>query len=163
MIDPGRATESLMGMGEETWARHASPWSVWTRIPILPLLALAIHSRAWIGAWALLPVAALLVWTWANPRAFAPPARLDSWASRGVLGERLWLARRERPIPREHERVAATLTAVAALGLLPLAHGLWTLNGWATATGVAITFLAKMWFVDRMVRLHDEMASRTTA
>ena len=38
------------GMDDATWARHANPWSAWTRIPILPLLCLAIWGRAWIGA-----------------------------------------------------------------------------------------------------------------
>ena len=157
-MDPGRATERLMAMSEATWARHASPWSAWTRIPILPVLALAVFSRTWIGPWAWAIVAALVAWTWINPRAFPPPARLDSWASRGVMGERIWLARKEHPIPTGHARVATILTALAALGLAPLAYGLWALDGWATVAGVAISFLAKMWFVDRMVWLHDETA-----
>ncbi|MCA8931790.1 MAG: hypothetical protein KDA49_04945, partial [Rhodospirillaceae bacterium] len=44
-------------MDDATWARHASPWSVWTRVPIALLLVLAIWSRVWLGWWALLPVA----------------------------------------------------------------------------------------------------------
>lgn len=36
-------------MDDAAWARHANPWSVWTRVPILLLLALAIWSRAWIA------------------------------------------------------------------------------------------------------------------
>ena len=81
-MDYGRLLERSMAMDDATWARHASPWSVWTRIPILPLLALAIYSRVWLGWWALVPTVLLLVWTVVNPRAFPPPARLDSWASR---------------------------------------------------------------------------------
>ena len=49
------------GMDDDSWARHANPWSVWTRVPILPLLALAIWSRSWIGWWAVLPVLLLVV------------------------------------------------------------------------------------------------------
>ena len=41
--------ERSMRMDEGTWARHSNPWSVWTRVPILPLLALSIFARAWIG------------------------------------------------------------------------------------------------------------------
>ncbi len=49
MMDYGRVLERAMAMDDTTWARHANPWSVWTRVPILPALALAIYSRAWIG------------------------------------------------------------------------------------------------------------------
>ncbi len=53
----------LFGLEGEAWMRHANPASVWTRFAALPLLALALWSRVWIGWWALLPVAAALAWT----------------------------------------------------------------------------------------------------
>ncbi len=31
-------------MSDSVWERHANPWSVWTRYPCLPLLALAVPS-----------------------------------------------------------------------------------------------------------------------
>ncbi|SDX19442.1 hypothetical protein SAMN05444358_103322 [Ruegeria halocynthiae] len=66
-----RLSERLMGMKDEVWLRHTNPWSVWTRVlTLLPLLALAIWSRAWIGGWAWVAVGAVLVWVWDNPRAF---------------------------------------------------------------------------------------------
>ena len=151
----GGLLERSMRMDEETWARHANPRSVWTRVPILPLLALAIFSRAWIGWWCLIPIATLAAWTFINPRAFPPPANLDSWAARGVMGERLWLARHQTPIPPHHERMATVLQALMGVGLAPLAYGLIAANGWATIAGVAITLGAKMWFVDRMVWLRE--------
>ena len=52
----------LHRMYERTWQRHANPWSVWTRVPIGPLLVLAIYARLWIGWWCLLPVALLVLW-----------------------------------------------------------------------------------------------------
>ena len=43
-----RAMERLMGMSDQVWARHASPWSVYSRFAILPLLALvADPARQW--------------------------------------------------------------------------------------------------------------------
>ena len=48
-------------MTPEVWARHANPWSGWTRVAILPLFVLAIWSRAWLGWWALVPLALLVV------------------------------------------------------------------------------------------------------
>ena len=153
----GGAIARLMGMSDATWERHANPWSVWTRVPIMPLLALAIFSRAWIGWWSLVPITLLVLWTWINTRAFPPPATMSSWAARGTLGERLWLARRGTPIPAHHERVATVLSVLMGVGTIILAYGIIVLDGWATIAGLAITFGAKMWFVDRMVWLHDEM------
>lgn len=161
-MDCFRLLERAMAMDDRTWARHANPWSVWTRVPILPALALAIYARAWIGWSCLVPVAVLFAWTLVNPRAFPPPARLTSWAARGTLGERLWLARGSRPVPRHHVVAAHVLTALMALGVPILIWGLAVLDPWATVAGVAITVGAKLWFVDRMVWLHDEMAERWT-
>ena len=155
-MDYGRWAERLMAMDDRAWSRHANPWSVYTRIPILPLLAFAIFSRVWLGWWALVPVAALMAWAFINPRAFPVPKTTDSWASRGTLGERLWLNRANVAIPRHHSVAAAWLTGAQGVGLLPLVYGLIALNPWATVAGTAITLLAKMWFVDRMVWLYDE-------
>ena len=44
-------------MSDDSWMRHANPWSVWTRYAAFPVLIAAIWSRVWIGWWALLPVA----------------------------------------------------------------------------------------------------------
>jgi len=144
-------------MDERAWACHANPWSVWTRIPILPALALTAWSREWIGAWALLPAAMLLGWTWANPRAFAPPASTDNWASRAVIGERLWLSRPDHPVPPHHRLLPHLLNALAALGGVALAWGLIRLDGVLALSGLATALGAKMWFLDRMVWLTHDM------
>jgi hypothetical protein len=152
-------------MDDAAWARHANPWSVWTRVPILPLLALAVWSRAWIGWWALLPVAALLAWTWVNPRVFPPPRSLEGWGSRAVLGERLWLARDRVPVPPRHRRLPLVLNALSAAGGLLLLYGLVRLEPWAALAGLSVALLAKMWFLDRMVRIvadmHDDVRLRS--
>lgn len=148
----------LFRMDEATWARHANPWSVWTRVAILPLMALAVWSRVWIGWWALLPVALLVAWTWLNPRAFPPPRSFESWAAKGVLGERLWIARREgAPLPERHRRLPLVLNGVSAAGLVPLVYGLVVLDAWATLFGLSVTMVGKLWFVDRMVWLYEDV------
>ena len=53
MADPYHGAERLMGMSDAVWARHANLWSVYTRFTVLPLLVMAIWSRAWIGWWVL--------------------------------------------------------------------------------------------------------------
>lgn len=66
-------------------------FSGWSRMSVLPLLALAIWSRIWIGWWSLLPIGVTIFWMWLNPRAFPIPQSTSNWMSKGVLGERVWL------------------------------------------------------------------------
>lgn len=153
MADFFQRTEKVMGMSDATWERHANPLSGWTRIPILPLLALAIWSRDWIGWWCLAPIAALIIWIFVNPRAFPPPQSVDNWMSKGVLGERVFLARKAKRIPQHHTKWGIGLSIVAALGLPPLVYGLWALEVWPVLLGLTLTVGAKMWFLDRMVWL----------
>ena len=152
-MDIGKITESLMGMDDAAWQRHANPWSGWSRVASLPLLALAIWSRVWLGWWALVPVGLVLIWIWINPRLFSAPTRVDNWMSRGVLGERIWLARKTQPIPENHARMANLLNGLSALGFVPFIWGLWTLEIWPTVFGMTVSMLAKLWFLDRMVAL----------
>ena len=154
------ATERAMAMDEAAWARHANPWSVWTRVAILPLAALAIWSRVWIGGLALVPLATLIIWVWLNPRAFPPPLRTDHWAAKATFGERVLLNRAREPIPDRHRRAAGLLSIVSALGLPPLAWGLWALDFWAVLCGLLLVLGGKLWFLDRMVWLYDDMAPK---
>lgn len=148
----------VFAMSEETWQRHANPWSVWTRITTcLPLLVLAIWSRAWLG-WGSLPlVAAAVLWIWLNPRAFPKPRSTDNWASQGVLGERLWLNRRNVPVPAHHRIVPSVLAAVGALGVPPLVYGLWRRDLCVALVGFVLVYAGKLWFFDRMVWLYRDI------
>ena len=152
-MDYAKRIERMMGMDDAAWARHSNPWSGWTRIPILPLLALTIWSRVWVGWWCLVPIALLIAWTWLNPRVFAAPKSTDNWMSQAVLGERIWLARKENAIPRHHARAAAVLNLCAVSGLLVLIYGLYVLDIWAATLGTILVVIFKMWFLDRMVWL----------
>ncbi len=152
-----------MRMDDAAWARHASPWSVWSRFSVLPLFVIAVWSRVWIGWWAVILVALVLLWTWVNPRLFSAPSHTDTWAARGTFGERVWLNRKTVPVPAHHVPWAYGLSALAGLGLLPMAWGLWQLDpGW-TFGGLVLTVVAKTWFVDRMVWLYEDMADADPA
>lgn len=153
-----KATEQAMAMDEAAWARHANPWSVWTRVAILPLAALVLWSRIWLGWATLVPLAALLLWVWVNPRAFPPPRHTGRWESKATFGERVLLNRAAVPIPAHHRRAAAILGVAAGLGLVPLAWGLWVLDAWAVGFGLLLTVGGKLWFLDRMVWLYDDMS-----
>ncbi|TDH61409.1 hypothetical protein E2C06_16590 [Dankookia rubra] len=139
------------------WVRHANPWSGWTRMAVLPLLALAGWSRAWIGWWALLPLVLLLGFLWLNPRLFPPPCRLDAWISRSVLGERLWVNRDHVPVPARHRRLPHWLAALSGLGGICLAYGVAMLEPWPSLLGLVVAYMGKLWFLDRMVWLHQDM------
>lgn len=152
-----RAMAAMFRMNEQTWARHANPWSVWTRNTALPLLVVAIWSRTWLGWWALVPLVLALLWTWLNPRLFPVPASTRNWASKAVLGERVWLNRRQVPIPAHHSRALHLLIATAALGLPVLAWGLYNLQLWPTLLGSVLIYAGKLWFLDRMVWLYQDM------
>ncbi|WP_299547165.1 DUF6653 family protein [uncultured Tateyamaria sp.] len=161
MTDLYRAAERLMGMQDADWRRHANPLSVWTRFSCLPLIVLAIYARQWIGGWCVPLILLAIAWTWINPRAFPPPTDFGSWASRGTLGERIFLARGQYEVPAHHMRAANVLTTLAALGVLPLIYGLIFLNPWAAALGLVATILPKVWFVDRMVWVHADITNTT--
>ncbi len=160
-MDIFKAAERMMAMDDASWARHANPLSVWSRMSCLPLLVLAIWSRIWLGWWFLLPLALAIAWTWYNPRAFGPPDSTDNWASKGVMGERIFLNRATNPVPAHHLKAAHILTAISIIGVVILIYGLIVLNPWATVCGVAVTILSKVWFVDRMVWLYADMKTRT--
>jgi hypothetical protein len=121
----------LFGLEGDNWMRHANPVSVWTRFAILPLLALAVWSREWIGWWSLAAVALALVFMMVNPLLFPPPRSTRHWATRGVFGERIWTDR-----------------AKVELDLL------------AVVSGVVVTQVAKAWFIDHMVLLFEDMKAR---
>lgn len=152
----GRATERLMGMSDATWERHANPWSGWTRVAIMPMLTLAIWSRVWIGWWSLVPMGVVFVWIWVNPRVFRRRKSLDNWMSRGVLGERIWLADKEGTIAGHHRAVIRATIGIAGAGALVWIAGLVWLNLAATLTGLVTSMLAKLWFIDRMVWIQRE-------
>jgi hypothetical protein len=148
-------------MDPDTWARHANPWSVWTRNTVLPLLILAFWSRAWIGLWALLPVAGALFWMWVNPRLFKKPESTDNWASKAVLGERVWLNRKTVPVPEHHRLAPGILSTISAIGFLFVIWGVFALELWPVLLGAVVIYLGKLWFLDRMVWLYEDMKDAT--
>ena len=148
----------VFGLEGEAWQRHANPWSVYTRIPIPPLLAAAIWSRSRLGWRSLVPVGLVCAWTAINPRAFPPPSSLDHWASRTVLGETFWAKRKEHPVPRRHRVAPNVLGTISALGVPFMARGLVVRDRWMLLFGLAVQMAGKIWFLDRMALLYDDMA-----
>jgi hypothetical protein len=144
-------------LSDETWRRHANPWSVWTRYAAFPLLVLAVWSYHAIGWWALLPVALVIGWLIINPRAFPPPASTDNWASKAVLGERIWVGLKHSQVPASHAVVPRIASVIAALASLLVVWGVVRQDAILTLLSTLLVMLAKTWFVDRMVWLFEDM------
>jgi len=154
-------SEKLMLMDDESWERHANPWSVYTRFTILPLMSLAFFSREWLGYYAVIPIGMSFIWIWLNPRMFGVPSHTDNWASMGTFGERLYLNRKVTPIPEHHILPSMLLQIMAVLGLPVFIYGLSSLNIWALVLGNMWIMVFKAWFVDRMVWLFKDMNDST--
>ena len=140
-------------MTDEVWRRHANPWSVWTRYLAGPILVFAIWSRVWISEWALVPIALMVAWIWLNPRVFAVPSSTSNWASKAVLGERIWLNREKTPIAARFIRPSRFANVVGAAGLVLLIWGLIVYSSVLTVSGLLIVLAAKTWFLNEMVAL----------
>ncbi len=151
----------VFGLNDITWMRHSNKWSVWTRFFILPFLAGAIWIRIWIGWYSLLLVGVLLFWTWINPRFFGKPKTTKHWASKAVLGERVWLKSKEIKIPKHHKRAILVLNTITGLGLPFLIWGLYQFHIWAVMIGLILVILGKMWFLDRMVWIYEDMKTKS--
>lgn len=141
---------------DEGWLKHANPWSIWTRFATLPFLVLAVWSRVWIGWYALPIILMLIVWILINPTLFKKPQNFDSWGAKAVLGERVLMKRKTHSIPDKHKTPIVILNILQMVGGAILVYGLWDLNIYLTIHGITFVYLAKMWFLDRMVWLYED-------
>ena len=151
-----QSINNAMAMDDETWARHANPWSVWTRLAAIPAFALAVYARVWIGWWCLIPIGLIVIFLWLNTRIFAKATTDERWETRAIRGEQLWLARKENPIPEHHNTATFWIVFGSCVAIVPLAVGLVMLDPWAVALGVAGMFFGQLWFLDRLAWLYAE-------
>lgn len=157
----GNRISSAFGLKGDNWMRHSNPASVWTRFGVLPMLAGSIWSRKWIGRRSLIPLAVSSAWLVVNPLFFRPPRSTKNWASKGVLGERIWAERDRSELPDQFSSVVPTVAATyQGIGLAPLVYGLTALKATPTALGILIVQGGKLWYIDRMVLLFEEMKTR---
>lgn len=151
---------TTLGMKEQTWRRHANPWSVRTRLATVPFIVLAAYSWTWIGWWALAPGAAIALWLWLNVLVFPPVDEPVRWESRAIFGEKIWLASKARDLPQpELGRARAPLVASFAAVALA-AYGIIFLQPVAAAAGAAGVIAGQIWFLDSLARLFDAVDSR---
>lgn len=154
-MDLLKAAEKLMSMDENSWQRHASPISVYSRFSILPLFTLTFAYREPLGWWTLAILILISIWTWLNPRLFPAPKRTHNWASMGTFGERIYLNRRhEKLIPSHHLRMCKLILVLQIIGLPFWFYSLYSMSYDLMALSTLWLMFTKTWFVDRMVWLY---------
>ena len=152
---------NLFRLTDENWMRHANPWSVWTRYSALPVIILAFWSRIWIGWLSVIPVIISLAWMFFNPVVFKEARSTDNWASKSVLGERVWANRNRIHVPDRHKTLPKILNGISTIGMLAAIWAIITLSTWPAVLGVALAYLGKSWYLDRMVWLFEDMKDLT--
>lgn len=150
---------SVFNLKGDNWMRHANPWSIWTRFITLPFIIIAVWSRVWIGVYCLLPIVLLVLWIFINPTLFKKPKSFDNWGSKSVLGEKYWSERKKNPVPKHHFTPILILTILQTIGGGLVIYGLWYLDLSITIIGALLVYMAKMWFLDRMVWIFEDMKS----
>ncbi|PWQ93445.1 DUF6653 family protein [Leucothrix arctica] len=155
-MDMKKGLSKIFLPDEESWLHHANPWSIWTRFATLPFIVLAVWSRVWLGWYCLIPIVILVVWVVVNPRLFAKPTSFDNWGAKAVLGERVYITDKDAASLEKHKLPILILNGLQTIGGLILIYGLWDLNIYLTLHGMSFVYLAKMWFLDRMVWLYED-------
>ena len=125
------------------WSRHANPRSVWTLVVAYPVLIFALYRRR------RLLLSGTLLFVAVNPLVFSPPATDDAWATRVVLGEKIWLER-GRLVSAD-----SLFVAVCAPVFLYTIRSAVRRNPLGTAVGTLLSVALMLVFFDRMVRLYE--------
>ena len=81
----------------------------------------------------------------------------------GVLGERIWLARKTTPVPKHHRVLPNVLNIAGLPFVVLLGTGLYQLQVGLTVTSLLFLILLKLWFLDRMVWLFRDGQAETGA
>jgi len=148
--EPPRVGEGRTGSVVDRlfWSGHANPWSVWTFVLAYPTLVYAIYRRhrpLLVGT---------LLFVALNPVLAPPPADDRAWATRVVLGERVWL---EGGVWPSRDLFFAVLAAPIYLFTLGSAA---RRRPARTAVGVVASVAAMLLFFDRMAGRYDGRTGR---
>ena len=119
-------------------------------------VAYSYHFYEYKVFYILLP---LMIWTYLNPRFFKKPKTTKSWASKAVLGERVLTQKDDLRviIPKHHAFTSKLLTYIASAFGLIMVYGIVSASFWFCVIGTVGSYMAKMWFLDRMVWLFEDI------
>lgn len=132
-------------LSERTWERHANPWSGWTRVLSMPALAIGLYLHTfWI-------LGVTIIWIIINPMLFPKPKNVDTWMSRGVLGEQLYY-KDGKKLKKDLPTLLNVLNVPTFVAFLYFS---WQQEVWGMVFAGLLTMTIKFWFIDRMVRISD--------
>ena len=99
-----------------------------------------------------------VLWLLFNPVLFKKPSSTKNWASKSVLGERVFLNRDKIEIPDIHKTpLYAILNSISSLGMGLAIWSILYYSVWGAVLGVSLAYLGKSWYLDRMVWLYESM------
>lgn len=140
-------------LSEKTWERHANPWSGWTRVLSMPALGAGLYlHNFWI-------LGATVIWLIVNPILFPKPKSVDSWMSKGVLGEQLYYGDGKK-FKTDLSTLLNVLNIPAFAAFLYFS---WHQEMAAMVLAGLLAMTLKFWFIDRMARLADIAASNSNS
>jgi len=130
---------------DDTWKKHSSAWSGWTRVAAAPLF--------WHALWLRNPyyLVAVIIFLVINPRLFAAPKKITNWMSKGVIGEKIYTGALIKK-----DFISTTLCILMALVFFISMYAIWTHQLILTVTTFFLAMTFKFWYLDRMVFLYEE-------
>jgi len=141
------STAGSSRLEELLWARHANPWSGWTRVPTGAVLVYAVYRRDWRL------LLAALGWAAVNPFLFSPPRTETAWMTRGVLAERWWVREEANgTLGLAYPNVCNTASALAFCYAFVAA---WRRRPAGAAVATLLASGLKLWWVGVLVRRYD--------
>ena len=154
------------GLTGDAWQRHANPWSVYTRIPIPPLLAAAIWTRSRLGWRSLVPVEPGVH---GGPRSIPGPSHpgvpgplgVPLRPGRDLLGEPQGGSRYRRDIG--WRRTCWRRSSAQPECRSSLRGGSWHGTAGWSRSACRCRWPASFRFLDRMALLYDEMTPAVPA
>ena len=151
-----RKIAGAFALDDETWLRHANPWSVALRNTVLPILVIAFWSRSGSDGMRLfrllLPCSGPGSIPVFSPDRIARPLGIKGCDGRTGLAE-----------PGHCSRAGTSPTApnilsgVSGIGMLFVFWGVFAFDLWPTVFGMALVYCGKLWFLDRMAWLCEDM------
>lgn len=132
-------------LSDKTWERHANPWSGWTRVLSMPLIAFGLYyHNFWI-------LGGAIIWLIVNPVLFSKPKSIDNWMSKGVLGEKLYYQNGKK----FNKDLSTLLNVLNVPVFIFFLYFGWQGDLTALILSALLVMVIKFWFIDRMVGMYE--------